>query len=76
MDRARHEIPETRPIVLRRSGLAARAKMLDRLTESVAGRAFFKAYARGVSIRFLDATFGFNVYGYYWTMRQSEYATT
>jgi len=30
---------------------------------------------RGVSIPLLDATFASNVYGYYWTMRQSEYAT-
>jgi hypothetical protein len=48
-------------------------KMLDRLTERRWER-FLKMYARRVN-PLLDATFGFDVHGYYWTMRQSEYAT-
>jgi hypothetical protein len=48
-------------------------KMLDRLTER-RWEKFLNVYARRVN-PLLDATFGFDVHGYYWTMRQSEYAT-
>jgi hypothetical protein len=48
-------------------------KMLDRLTERRWER-FLNVYARRVN-PLLDARFGFDKYGYYWTMRQSEYAT-
>ncbi len=47
--------------------------MLDRLTER-RWEKFLNVYARRVN-PLLDATFGFDVHGYYWTMRQSEYAT-
>lgn len=48
-------------------------KMLDRLTERRWER-FLNVYARRVN-PLLDGQFGFDVHGYYWTMRQSEYAT-
>jgi hypothetical protein len=48
-------------------------KMLDRLTER-RWENFLNVLARRVN-PLLDDTFGFDVHGYYWTMRQSEYAT-
>ena len=48
-------------------------KMLERLTERRWER-LLNVYARRVN-PLLDAQFGFDVHGYYWTMRQSEYAT-
>jgi hypothetical protein len=48
-------------------------KMLDRLTGRRWER-FLNALARRVN-PLLDATFGFDKHGYYWTMGQSEYAT-
>lgn len=47
--------------------------MLDRLTQRRWG-SFLNALARRVN-PLLDARYGFDQHGYYWTMQQSEYAT-
>jgi DNA-binding PadR family transcriptional regulator len=49
-------------------------KILERLTTRKWGR-FLNALARRVNPLAAEPTYGFDVHGYYWTLRQSEYAT-
>jgi hypothetical protein len=58
---------------IRIDDLARAQKMLDALSQRRWQR-FLNMLARQVN-PLLDASFGFDVHGYYWTMRQSEYAT-
>jgi hypothetical protein len=73
MDRAGMTYEQRDNCFTRIDDLPRAQKMLDRLTER-RWENFLNALARRVN-PLLDETFGLDVHGYYWTMRQSEYAT-